>query len=73
MRKLYIISICKKIHDQYSEFHFKGFYNGSRVNKVMVSRLRFDIGEEYLIEVINCKLINSVLYCNGVKSKKLFN
>lgn len=73
MEKLYIISTCLKQKNDCSEFHFKGFYKGEKIKKVIVSKGKFKLNENYLVKIKRPIVKQQVLYAECVKLKKLFS
>lgn len=73
-KKVYIISIClKKKKTREHEFHFKGFYEGLRIKKLVVIGGEFEPMEEYLIKAKIVEFSDGILVCECVKSKSIFN
>jgi hypothetical protein len=69
--KLYLISTCIKINKRYSIFHFKGYFQGEKINEVYIEGHEFHIGAEYLMKIKPIGLQNSSLYGKVLKFKKL--
>ena len=64
----------KKEGIKYYRFHFKGFYNGEKVEQVQLlcsDEVNFIPDEDYLLKVKYENIINRVLFVNHVKSKKV--
>lgn len=77
-KKVYIVSIClkKKADDQgesIHEFHFKGFYQGFRVKKLLISGGDFEPYEEYLLQARIIGFEGGTLRCKCLKWKAIFN
>ncbi|MFT6630777.1 MAG: hypothetical protein ACJAS4_000719 [Bacteriovoracaceae bacterium] len=71
-KTVYIVSryINSYHHDHY--FHFVGYFNGVRINKIVVRGGNFELGEDYVLALNKVKCKSSILYGKLVKSKKLF-
>ena len=71
-KTVYIVSryINSNHHDNY--FHFVGYFNGVRINKIVVRGGNFELGEDYVLALNKVKCKSSILYGKLVKSKKLF-
>lgn len=73
MRKLYLISKCVAAKKNISEFHFRGFFMGEKINKIQLkSDMPFLINRSYLIEVVNIKVSKNTIYGYSKRHKKLF-
>lgn len=72
MDKVYVISFCQKTTKEHSEFHFKGFYKGLKVKKILVKNQLFEVGEEYLIYLLCDFVRDGVLIGESIRFKKLF-
>lgn len=73
-KKVYIVSICmKKISGERYEFHFKGFYQGLQVKRLIVSGGEFEPFEEYLIKAKVLGFKEGSLYCKCLRLKSIFN
>ncbi|MBC77402.1 MAG: hypothetical protein CME64_15465 [Halobacteriovoraceae bacterium] len=73
-KKIYIIATCLKVigTNRY-DFHFKGWFMGQRVERLVLEGQSFEICKEYLVSanVINCH--EGVLVCETITSKPIFN
>ena len=72
MKKVYIISTCIKKNQQFSIFHFKGFYRGQRITEVKVLSSHFELNKEYLIKLIDPYVREQILFGSVEKFKILF-
>lgn len=62
MKKLLIYSKCISVKKN-TQFHFKGFYNGQRINEITVcNSVNFIQGCEYLLWVRDLKVENKELF-----------
>ncbi|MEX0799020.1 MAG: hypothetical protein WEB87_02290 [Bacteriovoracaceae bacterium] len=76
-KKVYIVSIClKKCSRKAGEidyiFHFRGFYHGQKVQKLLVKGGQFETGEEYLIRAKILGFKQGALICQCLKFKSIF-
>lgn len=69
---VYIVSRFQSNLNGNNVFHFIGYFNGVRINKIVVDGGSFEKNEDYVLAInqVNCK--NGILYGNLIKSKKLF-
>lgn len=73
-KKVYILSLCvKRRQDQWHEFHFKGYYNGKKVKRLMVKGGAFVPLEEYIIKARVKDFREGDLFCKCLKSRPIFN
>lgn len=63
----------KKNRENTYEFHFRGFYRGMKVKKLVVSGGVFEPCEEYLIKAKITGFKEGSLYCRCLRSKSIFN
>lgn len=72
-KKIYIVSIClKKLAGGRYEFHFKGFYQGRKVKRLLVQGGEFSPCEEYIIQAKVTGFREGTLRCRCVRSKSIF-
>lgn len=76
-KKVYIVSLClkklKNCTEPSHEFHFKGFYRGVRVERLIVLGGEFEQGNEYLIKAQTLAIEEGALICRANKSRLVFS
>ena len=70
-RKLYVISKCLKSKKKYSEMFFNGFISGKKVDAIHINE-KLTIGKEYIVEINDYKIENSILIGQIHAFKDLF-
>ena len=73
MRKLYIVTRCLKAQKHFFICHFRGFYKGSRIRSIKVSRESCLLveGEEYLMLAVESGLKDETLFVRAIKCKNV--
>lgn len=71
-KTVYIVSrfLSAYQHDNY--FHFVGYFNGVRINKIVVRGGEFEQGEDYVLALKQVKCKRTTLHGKLIRSKKLF-
>lgn len=64
--------MCVKVKKRYSIFHFKGVYNGHKINSIILDCNEFEVDEEYLLYVDVVSIKNGTLYGKIITKKLLF-
>tara|TARA_B100000674_G_scaffold313024_1_gene260257 strand:- start:509 stop:748 length:240 start_codon:yes stop_codon:yes gene_type:complete len=73
-KKIYIIATCIKDRGQKSyDFHFKGWFMGMRVERLVLEGHGYEVCKEYLINAIVLNYSDGVLKCRAISSKSIFN
>lgn len=72
MKKLLIFSKCCSVKNE-KEFHFKGFYRGEKVEKIVVhGKEIFEPGAEYLLWVKDLGVVRRELHVELIAWKLIF-
>ena len=71
-KTVYIVSRFLNSYRNENYFHFVGYFNGVRINKIVVNGGNFLIGEDYVLALNKVKCKSSTLYGDLQKSKQLF-
>ncbi len=72
--KILILSRCLKVKSDEYEFHFKGYFQGNKIDSVRLIEAReglFHKGHDYLLWVTHIKNIDQVLFVKLIKHKKI--
>lgn len=73
-KKIYIIATCIKDRGQKSyDFHFRGWFKGMRVERLVLEGQGYEVCKEYLINAIVLSCSDGVLKCRAISSKSIFN
>ena len=72
MKRVYLVSKCIKVREKTAIFHFIGYIDGHRINKVCVLGGSFVRGKEYLVRVEEVVINKSVLTGQCRAQKELF-
>lgn len=77
MKKIYLISFPLKTppHSQWSLFHFKGFYKGSKIEEIAVwsEDFRFNKNHDYLLLLDVVSLKGARLIAHLIEAKNISN
>jgi len=73
MKKIFIISMFEGNEKTYKRFHFIGFYQGHRINKILVRGGEFQKNRAYVLALCCIEIRGEVLIGECVKSKELLN
>jgi hypothetical protein len=68
---IYLLSFCVKTSNYQNIFHFKGVYNGHEIKEVVLTGGRFELLEEYLINLHVLGVRNKILYGEVMSQKRL--
>jgi len=73
MKKVFIISLYEGTEKNLHRFHFRGFYQGIKIRKILVRGGNFEKNQAYVLALCQMKIQGDVLYGECVKFKKLFS
>lgn len=71
-KNIFVVSKFLEVAQNMNKFHFRGYFNGQRVNEILVTGGDFEHGEDYVLALNQVKLKEASLYGVLVKSKRLF-